>query len=72
MAETLLPLDEALARLRAALPAPALPEVRADRDDPALDRSAMDGVALRSADGLAPRTLLGPLYAGNDPAAVPV
>ncbi|WP_243317770.1 molybdopterin molybdotransferase MoeA [Geothrix paludis] len=65
----LLPLDEALARLWAALPAPAFPEVRADRDDPAADLAAMDGVALRSEDGRAPRRLLGTLYAGDDPTA---
>lgn len=68
----LLPLDEALARLWAALPAPASPEVRADRDDPAADLAAMDGVALRSGDGTAPRRLLGTLYAGDDPAAFAV
>ncbi|WP_257310753.1 molybdopterin molybdotransferase MoeA [Geothrix fuzhouensis] len=68
----LLPLDEALARLWAALPAPAFPEVRADRDDPAADLAAMDGVALRSEEGRAPRRLLGTLYAGDDPAAFTV
>ena len=68
----LLPLDEALARLWAALPAPAFPEVRADRDDPAADLAAMDGVALRSLEGRAPRQLLGTLYAGDDPAAFTV
>lgn len=68
----LLPLDDALARLWAALPAPAFAEVRADRDDPATDLAAMDGVALRSQDGRAPRRLLGTLYAGDDPAAFTV
>ena len=68
----LLPLDEALARLWAALPAPASSEVRADRDDPATDLTAMDGVALRSEDGRSPRRLLGTLYAGDDPAAYTV
>ncbi|WP_243322825.1 molybdopterin molybdotransferase MoeA [Geothrix sp. SG200] len=68
----LLPLDEALARLWTALPAPAFPEVRADRDDPATDLAAMDGVALRSGDGPAPRRLLGTLFAGDDPAAFTV
>jgi molybdopterin molybdotransferase len=43
-------------------------EVRAERDDPATDRAAMDGVALRTAEGRAPRRLLGTLYAGDDPA----
>ncbi len=65
----LLPLEEALRRLWEALPAPATAEVRADRDDPAADRAAMDGVALRSADGRAPRRILGTLFAGEDPAA---
>lgn len=68
----LLPLDEALTRLWAALPAPAFPEVRADRDDPATDLTAMDGVALRSEEGRTPRRLLGSLYAGDDPAAFTV
>jgi len=72
MADLLLPLDEALARLWAALPAPSPSEVRADRDDPAVDLTAMDGVALRSEDGRSPRRLLGTLYAGDDPAAFTV
>ena len=65
----LLPLEEALRRLWEALPAPATGEVRADRDDPAADRAAMDGVALRTADGRLSRRLLGTLFAGDDPAA---
>ena len=65
----LLPLEEALRRLWEALPAPATGEVRADRDDPAADRAAMDGVALRTADGRLSRQLLGTLFAGDDPAA---
>ncbi len=68
----LLPLDAALRRLWEALPAPALPEVRAERDDPAMARAAMDGVALRASEGRGPRTLLGTLYAGDDPAAFTV
>lgn len=68
----LLPLDEAIARLWAALPAPPPSEVRADREDPAVDLAAMDGVALRSEEGSAPRRLLGTLYAGDDPAAFTV
>jgi molybdopterin molybdotransferase len=68
----LLPLDEAIARLWKALPAPPATEVRADRDDPASDLAAMDGVALRSEEGSAPRRLLGTLYAGDDPAAFTV
>ncbi len=68
----LLPLEEALQRLWEALPAPALPEVRAERDDPATDRAAMDGVALRAAEGRAPRRILGTLFAGDDPAAFTV
>jgi len=68
----LLPLEEALQRLWEALPAPALPELRAERDDPATARASMDGVALRSAEGLAPRRLLGTLFAGDDPAAFTV
>ena len=68
MAEDLLPLDEALGRLRAALPTPLQSPLRADRDDPPLDRSAMDGVAVRAADGEAPRRLIGTLFAGDDPA----
>jgi molybdopterin molybdotransferase len=68
----LLPLEEALRRLWEALPAPVLPEVRAERDDPATDRAAMDGVALLAAEGRAPRRILGTLFAGDDPAAFTV
>ena len=68
MADDLLPLDEALARLRAALKSPIQSPLMADRDDPTLDRSAMDGVAVRTVDGVAPRHLIGTLFAGDDPA----
>ena len=68
----LMPLDEALARLWAALPAPLANDLRADRDDPAADLAAMDGVALRASEGLAPRRRLGTLFAGDDPAAFTV
>jgi molybdopterin molybdotransferase len=64
---SLLDLDEALARLSAALAAPGLPALSAERDDPALDRSAMDGLALRTSDGLSPRRVLGTLFTGMDP-----
>lgn len=72
MPDPLLPLDEALALVRQALPLKGLPSVKADRDDPALDRSAMDGAALRFCDGEAPRRIMGTLYAGDDPAGVSV
>jgi len=68
----LLPLEEALRRLWEALPAPALPELRAERDDPATDRASMDGVALRAVEGRTPRRVLGTLFAGSDPAAFTV
>lgn len=68
VAEALLPLDEALAMVRGALPAPRWGAIVADRDDPALDRSAMDGVALASSEGAEPRRLIGALFAGDDPA----
>lgn len=68
MQPSLLPLDEALAILAEAIPSPTQSAILADRDDPALDRSAMDGVALRSQDGLSPRRILGTLFAGDDPA----
>jgi molybdopterin molybdotransferase len=68
MQQPLLSLDEALVMLAEAIPTPFQSAVRADRDDPALDRSTMDGVALRAADGLAPRRILGTLFAGDDPA----
>ena len=68
----LLPLDEALDRLWEALPAPDWAEVRAGRDDPAADRSAMDGLAVRAADGAAPRRVLGTVFAGDDPGALQV
>ena len=66
-APPLLSLEAALQRLAEAFPAPATPAILADRDDPALDRSFMDGAAMRSADGLAPRRILGTLYAGDPP-----
>jgi molybdopterin molybdotransferase len=68
----LLPLEEALERLWDALPAPALPGVRAERDDPAMDLAAMDGVALKASEGRASRRLLGTLFAGDDPSAYEV
>lgn len=68
----LMDLDEALARLSAAIPPPAWEELRADRDDPSLDIAAMDGAAMRSADGAAPRKVLGALFAGDDPSAFSV
>jgi len=67
MSADLLPLEEALDRLAQAFAPPATQAVLADRDDPALDRSAMDGAAMRSADGNAARTILGTLYAGDPP-----
>jgi molybdopterin molybdotransferase len=67
MTSPLLPLDEALALIRMAIPHKGLARIAADRDDPALDRSAMDGAALRVTDGNAPRTILGTLFAGDDP-----
>lgn len=60
-------LDEALAMLEAALPAPATPCLQADRDDPALDLSSMDGLAVRAADGRRPRVLAGTIFAGQSP-----
>ncbi len=63
----LLDVTEAIRRLAESIPIPGLPAMTADRDDPALDRSAMDGVALRAEDGLAPRHILGTLFAGDDP-----
>lgn len=60
-------LDLALALLATSVPAPKWEAIQADRDDPALDRSAMDGVVLRAADGQAPRRILGTLFAGDDP-----
>ncbi|NTV73949.1 MAG: hypothetical protein HGA66_07055, partial [Holophaga sp.] len=68
-AAPLLPLEDALRILAAAFPPPGTPEIRADRDDPALDLSSMDGAALRSRDLAAPRRVLGTLFAGDDPAA---
>ena len=71
-APDLLPLDEALRRLWEALPTRVLPELRAERDDPATDRASMDGVALIAAEGRTSRRLLGTLFAGDDPAAFTV
>ncbi len=64
----LMELEDALALLAEALPSPEAAAIRADRDDPALGRSTMDGIVLRAADGLEARRLLGTLYAGDDPA----
>ena len=63
----LLPLEDALRILSGSFPAPATPAVHADRDDPALALSSMDGAALRSRDGIAPRRILGTVYAGDPP-----
>lgn len=63
----LLGLEEAMARLAGAIPSPCWEALKADRDDPALDLSAMDGAAMRSADGTSLRTVMGALYAGDDP-----
>lgn len=62
----LISLDEALALVETSLPHPESPELVADRDDPALDLSSMDGLALRASDGRVPRRLLGACYAGQD------
>lgn len=72
MERPLLPLDEALQILAEAFPGPPTPAIHADRDDPALDRSAMDGAAMRSQDGAAPREILGTLFAGDAPDAFPL
>ena len=68
----LLDLDEAIARLAAAIPGPVWEGLKADRDDPALDIAAMDGAAMRSADGPSPRAVIGTHYAGDDPSAFQV
>ncbi len=60
-------LEEAQACLLEAIPMRPTQPIIADRDDPSMDRSAMDGVALRVSDGLNPRQLLGALCAGDDP-----
>jgi molybdopterin molybdotransferase len=64
----LLALEDALQRLANAFPPAGSGAILADRDDPALDRSTMDGAAMRSQDGTAPREVLGTLYAGDPPA----
>lgn len=77
----LLSYEEAAARLSAELrpldrPAEPVPlceafgrvlaqQVVLDRDEPPLPRSAMDGYAVRSSDGLAPRRLRGTVHAGS-------
>jgi molybdopterin molybdotransferase len=68
VSDPLLSLDDALDLIAAALPPPPQGAVRADRDDPALDRSNMDGIAVRTEDGVAPRFVLGTLFAGDNPA----
>ncbi len=51
-------LPDALDRVLAA-------EVALDRDEPPVRRSAMDGFAVISSDGAAPRNIIGVLYAGT-------
>jgi len=63
----LVELEKALALLAEAVPSPSWGSIRADRDDPALDRSAMDGILVRACEGLAPRRVLGTVFAGDDP-----
>ena len=63
----LVELEEALALLAEAVPSPSWGSIKADRDDPPLDRSAMDGILVRTCDGLAPRRVLGTVFAGEDP-----
>jgi len=53
-----LPLVQAAGRVLAA-------SVGLDRDEPPVARSAMDGYAVRSADALAPRRVVGSVYAGT-------
>ena len=53
-----IPLPEATGRILAE-------PVTLDRDEPPVPRSAMDGFALLSADGAAPRRLRGAIYAGT-------
>ncbi len=72
MGHDLLPLDEALILLAEAIPTPGQGGIRADRDDPATDRSLMDGIAVRSGDLAQPRRVTGTLYAGDDPARLRV
>lgn len=60
-------LAEALTLLESAVPAPRWAAIHADRDDPSMARSAMDGIVLRAEDGRTPRKLQGTLFAGDDP-----
>ncbi|MDP2874719.1 MAG: molybdopterin molybdotransferase MoeA [Holophaga sp.] len=62
-------LSEALTLLETSVPTPCGGAIYADRDDPALDRSAMDGIVLRAEEGLLPRRVMGIIYAGDDPSA---
>ncbi|MFM8987701.1 MAG: molybdopterin molybdotransferase MoeA [Holophagaceae bacterium] len=43
------------------------PELRSDRDDPAVDKSAMDGYAINTKHTKGTRRIIGTLYAGEDP-----
>ena len=54
----LLPLSDCMGRVLAQ-------EVLMDRDEPPVRRSAMDGFALRCADGTEPRELIGEVFAGT-------
>lgn len=68
----LMTLDEALAALEEVLPVPATPGIHADRDDPALDLSSMDGLAVRAEDGRRLRRFAGTCFAGQDPSGLRV
>lgn len=63
----LVELEEALALLAEAVPTRTWGAIQADRDDPALDRSSMDGILVRASEGLAPRRVQGTVVAGDDP-----
>lgn len=63
----LIELEEALALLAEAVPTRTWGPILADRDDPTLDRSSMDGILVRACEGLAPRSVLGSVFAGDDP-----
>ncbi len=57
-----IPLREALGRLLAV-------SLGLDRDEPPLPRSAMDGFAVRSADGMAQRQIVATIHAGTEAVA---
>lgn len=62
--------DEAVSLITDAIPIPSLVAVTADRDDPALDKSLMDGVAVCFNYAIKEAVIKGSIFAGDDASLV--